>query len=279
MFTSHRVGSRSGLLRELIKGSLIYLWPWPWLSGLQRLCVVILLGLLSWPVSGVGDTVDPHVIMERMAAAYDEITDYSALFLKRERINGRLRPLEKIELRFQEPFKVYLGWVEPNKGRVVVYVEGENENKMLVNPGGLLKYVRLALEPSSYLAKRDAHHSILQAGIQNTIAHVMKEYRRGMELNQVTAHFRGQAEVDGRLAYHLEFIYPADPSAGYYAYRGEIWIDQEYYLPTRLRIYNWDNELYEYYEYHRLQLNPGLDETAFRLAPLEGTAPQLEVYQ
>jgi hypothetical protein len=51
--------------------------------------------------------------MQRMVHAYDGIRDYTALFLKRERINGVLLPLETIELRFQAPFKVYMAWRQP----------------------------------------------------------------------------------------------------------------------------------------------------------------------
>jgi hypothetical protein len=207
--------------------------------------------------------------MQRMGNAYEGIYDYTALFLKRERINGKLLPLEKIELRFQEPFKVYMAWMEPYEGREVVFVKGENDDKLLVDPGGLLTFMRLSLEPTSDMATRDAHHSVLQAGLENTIRHIMREYRRGMERNQVSMRLLGHAEVDGRPAYHLECLYPADQTAGYYAYRGELWIDKASYLPIRVEIYNWDNDLYEYYAYHRLQLNPGLDATAFRLPSVE----------
>ena len=71
--------------------------------------------------------------MQRMASAYDGIQDYTALFLKRERVDGSLLPLETIDLRFQAPFKVYMAWRIPHAGRVIVYVEGENDSKIRVN--------------------------------------------------------------------------------------------------------------------------------------------------
>src|SRR5262249_35215382 len=127
-------------------------------------------------VVAANNTVDPHAIIQRMASAYDGIRDYTALFLKRERIKGTLLPLEHIELRFQEPFKVYMDWREPYAGRVVVYIEGENDNKILVNPGGLLRFIHLTLDPTSSLATRLAHHTVRETGLQKTIALLIREY-------------------------------------------------------------------------------------------------------
>lgn len=256
------------------------LLPSPCRFALRLFAAVTVLAWLGCTGNAMGDSVDPHTILRRMASAYNDIHDYTALFLRRERIDGKLLPLEKIELRFQEPFKVYMSWLEPYEGRTIAFVKGKNDDKLLVNPGGLLTFLRLALEPTSDMATRDGHHSVLQAGLRNTIDHIMREYQRGMEHNQVSVELLGPAEVDGRPVYHLAFTYPADKSAGYYAYRGEIWIDQASYLPTRVQIYNWDNQLYEHYEYRQLQLNPGLDDADFRLPSAEpGERPKNEAQQ
>jgi outer membrane lipoprotein-sorting protein len=232
---------------------------------LLALWVLVLGGLVGRSEVAARSSVDPHIIMQRMARAYDGIHDYTALFLKRERINGKLLPLETIELRFQEPFKLYMAWRDPNPGRVITYVEGENDNKIHVNPGGMLRFVRLSLDPTSYLATRNAHHTIRQAGLRNVIRFIMEQYKQGTQKAQMSLHFRGDSKVDGRAAYHLEFICHADQTAGCYASRGEIWIDKDHYLPTKLLIYDWDNQLYEQYEYHRLRLNPGLGPEEFRI--------------
>jgi outer membrane lipoprotein-sorting protein len=245
---------------------------WPMLA-------LVLLGFLYCPSIAVSQTIDPHDIMQRMSRAYDGIRDYTALFLKRERIDGKLQDLEMIELRFQEPFKLYMAWQTPYQGRALTYIEGENDNKMLVNPGGLLQFVRFSLDPNGALATRNAHHTVRQAGLRYTISLLMREYYRGMQHRQMHLHWRGVAEVDERPAYHIEFVGPPDKGAGYYAYRSEIWVDQEYFLPTKLRIYDWDDQLYEDYEYRRLQINPGLGPAAFVLPPpkpVDFPAPRVE---
>ena len=249
--------------------------PTPVTVSRRRFLGALVPGLICWPLLVAGAAVNPHIIMEQMAKAYDPIHDYTALFLKRERINGALQQQEVIELRFQEPFKIYMAWREPYTGRIVTYVKGENDDKMLVNPGGLLGFVNLSLSPSSLLATRNSHHTILEAGLQKTIDLIMRQYRRGMREGLVTLAFRGHDQVDERPAYHLEFICQADKAAGYYAARGEVWVDKEHYLPTRLHIYNWNNELYAAYEYHDLALNPGLGPEAFQMSAVPSPSPPL----
>ncbi|MCZ6872501.1 MAG: DUF1571 domain-containing protein [bacterium] len=228
-----------------------------------KLYIVTWFGLAWLPALAAGSTVDPTIIMQRLINAYDGIHDYTTLFLKRERIAGVMRPIEKIEMRFQQPFKIYMAWQKPDNGRVLTFIKGKNNNKILVNPGGILRFMQISLAPTNVLAMRNEHHSILQVGLHNTIMLLKQQYERGMQRNEIDLYFRGYGEIDGRPTYHLEFICRADNQDGYYAYRGEIWVDQEHYLPIKLYIYDWDNKLYEHYEYHRLRLNPGLDPEAF----------------
>ena len=244
-------------------------------SRMHTLSSFLIVGVLFfsvWP-SALGaasnNGLDPHALIERMGTAYEGITDYTALFLKRERPkNGPLPQVEKIHLRFQEPFKVHMTWETPNKGRAAAYIEGENDNKVLVNPGGVLRFMRLALDPEGPKAMGEGHHSIRKAGIRNMIDMVMEQYRRARANEEITLRYLGLGAVDGRQAYHLGLEYPKSKKAGYYAYRAELWIDKELYLPTKLLVYTWDNKLHAHYEYRKLKLNPGLSPEVFQLEPV-----------
>ena len=235
--------------------------------------ITMWLSLLGWAGAVLGGPLDPHDLIQRMESAYQGVTDYTALFLKRERIRGILKPLEKIEFRFQSPFKVYMAWQDPYPGRVIVYVEGENDNKMQVNPGGALQMLRLSLDPSNHLATRNNHQTIRQAGLGNLVELILGQYRRGIQAGEVTLRSLADGEVDGRPTYRLSLLCHADQAAGYYAKRADIWIDKAQHLPTRLLVYDWDDQLYAHYEYHRLKLNPGLDSEAFELPPVQLIQP------
>jgi outer membrane lipoprotein-sorting protein len=244
-----------------------------WMARFPCVVSFVLCGLMCWPLLVSSSPVDPHAVIQRMATSYDRIDDYTAFFFKRERVNGTLLPLEEIELRFQEPFKIYMAWRKPYAGRIITYVEGENNNKIQVNPGGILGFMRLSLDPSSPLATRNSHHTILEAGLRNTIDLIMQQYRLGTREGQGALFLRGHQEIDNRSAYHIELLCHAGRTAGCYAYRGEIWVDKEYYLPIRLDLYDWNNQLYAHYEYRDLRLNPGLGPEAFRLPAVEQIPP------
>jgi outer membrane lipoprotein-sorting protein len=104
-------------------------------------------------------------------------------------------------------------------------------------------------------------------GLQKTIALLGREYERGRREGQVTLSLQADDDIADRPAYHLTLVCHADKTAGYYAQRGEIWVDMEHFLPIRLSLYDWNNQLYAFYEYRNLRLNPGLGPEAFRLAP------------
>jgi Protein of unknown function (DUF1571) len=143
-----------------------------------------------------------------------------------------------IELRFQAPFKVYMAWCEPYAGRVIVYIEGVNDNKILVNSGGLLRFLCLQLAPTSFLATQNTHHTVREVGLRKTIALLVRDYERGQRAGQVTLSFQGYDEVAGRSTYQLALVCHADKTAGCYAQRGEIWVDTEHFLPIRLSLYD-----------------------------------------
>lgn len=195
------------------------------------------------------------------------------MFYKRERVNGRLLPLEQIDLRFQEPYKIYMSWRHPHAGRTITYVQGENKNKIRVNPGGLWRFLRLSLDPLSPMAMRGSHHSVLKVGLRNTIDLLTRQYQRGVKEDHIDLLYRGNDQVDGRPVYRLELVCRDKANTVCYAYRADIWIDQGHHLPTKLTIYNWDNQLYAYYEYRELKLNPGLKADAFRLSPAPSVSP------
>ena len=83
-----------------------------------------------------------------------------------------------------------------------------------------------------------------------------------------------------RPAYHLTLVCHADKTAGYYAQRGESWVDVAHSLPIKLSLHNWNNKTYICYEYRNLRLNPGLGPEAFRLAPaLDAESPPARAHE
>ena len=94
----------------------------------------------------------------------NEVRDYSCVLVKRERIDGRLMPREMMTVKVRHeqlegdrvvvPFSVYLRFSDPEEveGREVLYVEAQNDGKMIVRKGGRrLANLTLAVSPDSPL--------------------------------------------------------------------------------------------------------------------------------
>ena len=67
-----------------------------------------------------------------------DVQDYSATLIKKERVRGRLTDNQYLFVKVRhQPFSVYISFLAPEdfKGREVIYVAGQNGNKLLAHEG------------------------------------------------------------------------------------------------------------------------------------------------
>ena len=150
---------------------------------------------------------EPLALIYQMEESYKKIEDYRATFLRQERIDGKLRDLEEIELEFKRPFMVKMLWKKGSKrGRTVIFVEGENENKMLVRMEGLLgRFVKfLRLDPEGRLAKQGGRRTIKQAGLGNLVQSLIALTREAETAGNLRTHLLGEEVIGDRPAYMIE---------------------------------------------------------------------------
>ncbi|MHB8174676.1 MAG: DUF1571 domain-containing protein [Nitrospirota bacterium] len=206
---------------------------------------------------------DPAKIINGMSAAYSKVDDYTAIFYKREGVNGKVLPQEKILMKFKKPFKIYMKWLPPgpHAGREVLYVKGENDGKVIGHEGGLISFFTLHMKPTGSIAMKGNSHPITDMGIGRLIEIVENNFKRGEERKELKLKFLGSAEVYGRKAWHI--IGELPPFKGYYASRIEIWVDKRLNLPIKIRIFGPGGELLESYGYSDLKINPGLKDEEF----------------
>lgn len=204
-------------------------------------------------------------LLERMEQSYAGVRDYTALFHKRERIDGEWQPEEVSFLKFQKPFKVYMRWVSgPPEGREALYVEGANGNQVLVHEGrGFSRFFSFLLDPASWRILQESRYPFTEIGIGRLIERVGRDARRAGAKRELRLVDHGRAKVLGRAARQIEGILPRDPAAGYGSYRMVVRIDEVHGLPIQASLYDWENVIVGEYGYSKLQLNPGLQETDF----------------
>jgi hypothetical protein len=191
---------------------------------------------------------------------YAQIHDYTAVMLSRERVKDVLQEQERVLLKFQRAFKVYMRWLEgPSRGREGLYVSGAHDGKFLVyEPRGFQRLFTAALDPNDARVMEKSRHPVTDVGIGRLLEIVGDNARRAARNGVLRVVDRGPGEVAGRPVRQMEGILPRDPQAGYYAYRVQLFFDDEQRVPIRVVVYDWSDRLVEDYTYTELRLNPGL---------------------
>jgi outer membrane lipoprotein-sorting protein len=194
-------------------------------------------------------------VLGEMKQAYARVDHYTATFLIQERVEGELRPQQRVALKFKKPFKVYLRWLTgKNEGRQALYPAGVDGNEL---------WVRVSLDPQSPRARKDGRHPITEVGIGRLVDLVSDNAYRGIERGELTIGDGGQHVTFDRPTQRYTLHFPTDPAKGYYCMTALIDVDRQYQLPIYAEIFDWDGQLIERYGYLDVRLNPGLTDEDF----------------
>jgi hypothetical protein len=209
-----------------------------------------------------------------------EIRDYTCILVRRERVEGRLRPPEFIYAKVRHrqvdgeqvvvPFSLYLKFLKPSsvKGREVLYVEGRNGGEMFARRGGTrFAFVTTRLRPDSELAMRGNRYPVTQFGIENLVRRLIVSARNDLD-TQCRVDMLPDAKINDRSASAI-LVTHRTPQENPEFYQARIFVDKELELPVHFEAYDWpespekEPELIEQYSYTQLQLNRGLTDADF----------------
>jgi outer membrane lipoprotein-sorting protein len=229
---------------------------------------IILFLLLCFSFSiNAADTTEYDTVINKMNQAYANIQTYSAYFIKRELIKDVGMVTEHIDLVFKKPFNVRLNYREgPKKNLTVVYQEGKNDNMLRVKKSGIImRFFTFSLDPKGKMAMENNHHDITKIGLGSLIDIITDNFKRAQRYNEIRIINHGYNNFKNTPAYHYEAILPRDKDKGYYCHRIILYIDKNTYLPVKIQIIDWDNNLYEDYTYLDIKINIELDDEIFNL--------------
>ena len=204
-------------------------------------------------------------ILQISSQSYDSVKDYRALFYKQEDDHGKLGTREKIFLKFEKPFKIFMHWLDTHKqGLQVLYERGRHNGKLAIHKPGLL----LGLAPvvfldqsSPWVKEGSESYNIEDAGIGTFLsdfkAMVEKASGEGKILSKISEDESGQT---------VDVTFPGTSSgeSGYFAYRVVVLFDASNHLPVRMSLYDWNEKLTGIYEYTDLALNVGAEDPEFK---------------
>ena len=206
--------------------------------------------------------------------AVKEVKDYTAVFHKTEMVNRKLIQQE-MQMKFRaKPFSVYFRYHGGSaEGRQAIYVEGRNDNKLIVKEAsGLASFVGggVYLKPGDPRVMAENRYPVTHVGIANLLETTIHDWEHeskvtGGEVDvQFFPHAR-QKDIPcqavqvthlkklGELRYHMNRVY----------------FDKETKLPIRAERYGWPTRagekppLLEDYRYTNLQINVKLTDADF----------------
>jgi len=203
----------------------------------------------------------------------DNVHDYTATLIKQERIGNELPPEQICFVKIREkPFSVYMNFLAPPdvKGREVVYVEGQNDGKLIGHEGSGLKALAGAvpLAPTNPLAMLGQHYPITELGIANLTRRLIEIGEKDMAFGECQVWRNDDAKVGDRPCISITVVHP-DRRPNFLFHIARIFVDKELMVPLHYEAFDWPEKpddpppLIEQYTYARLKLNPGLIDEDF----------------
>ena len=206
--------------------------------------------------------------------------DYTASLIKRERINGELGNEEYlfIKIRHEQregdqvvhPLSVYLKFLAPSSiaGREVIWVEGRNDDRMIVHGTGMTRFFKLNLHPTDRLAMKGNRYPLTEIGVETLALRMLQKGRNDQKHSECEVHIDRGATINDRPCTKIQIVH-AEQLPHFEFHIAEIFIDDEYNVPVRYAAYSWPTEkggdpvLEEEYTYRDLKFNVGLTEKDF----------------
>jgi len=213
----------------------------------------------------------------------ENIKDYTATLVKRERIDGALGAYEYIYTKVRNakpagnagetPFSVYMYFLKPAeaKGREVIYVAGKNENKMCAHEGGggiKAALPNLWLDPAGFLAMKGQRYPVTEIGLENLIVQLINRAERDKKAGICKVQFRKGAQINQRSCTMIQVVHP-DKRFPYDFHIAQIFVDDELKVPVRYAAYDWPEapgarpKLMEEYTYLNVKVNNGFGDMDF----------------
>ncbi len=214
------------------------------------------------------------------------VRDYTCNFVKRERVGTKLLPTETATIKVRNrvvqngqivvPLSVHVKFNGPReiKGREVLYVEGQNKDKLICKEGGtkgrFLPSIWLRQDSSFIMSSN--RYPISQIGMTR-LAERLIESGRESPVEDCQVKYVHGAKVDGRTCSFLEVIRPTPrpgiPVGHNNVNYAQVFIDTELMMPIRFVAYDWPAKpgerprLIEQYTYRNIKTNVGLTDKDF----------------
>jgi cell division protein FtsB len=220
--------------------------------------------------------LDSVLLLARDSLNYisENITDYTATLTRQERIGDILteKNISRVKIRNElenQPLSVYILFTQPTgvRGREVIWVAGENENKITAHEGGLLNLFRVIQPHDGFVAMMGSRYSIAETGIQRLMATLIQHALHDRKYGECEVQL-SEVQSGGVACRRIRVVHPIEREH-FIFHVVEVDIDLQHNIPVRLASWMWpetdggDPPLTEEYIYTDIKLNVGLTNDDF----------------
>ena len=257
-----------------------------------------------------------RVIQARREQIRREVRDFSCVLTKRERINGVLQEMQTMRIKVCEnfvegnaeksdrdyqvrfvssggesdkamrPVAIFVEYEGPKRldGRRILFVEGQNDNQMIIRKGGpRFSNLTLKLSCGSEAARRESLNPITEMSFDRMAACLIRRITEAMQADPTGENTHVEThrdlKVNDRSCSCICVTHPKKQE-GLHWHVVQVFIDEETQLPIRLETYGWpesedeDPPLMSEFTYSDLKVNVGLSESDFSETLLTADAKQ-----
>jgi outer membrane lipoprotein-sorting protein len=144
-----------------------------------------------------GHVLAPALKIAREAdAAMNKVDDYTGTFHKNV-VVGKKRINQEIAIKVrEEPFSVYLRFINQHNGREVIYIDGKNNGSLLTHGVGLETIVgTLKLDPNGSTAMEESRYPINMIGMRKMIRKLISQWEGELVIPDPTVKFYPNAKI------------------------------------------------------------------------------------
>jgi hypothetical protein len=220
---------------------------------------------------------DPVAFLEKSLTRYDrEVQSYSCTLQKQELVGGTLHKVEVVQAYFKErPFSVFMKWlvIGSSQAKAALYVEGQNDNKLLVRPAGpVLSFfgvVKRSLDAPD--VKQSGRYGIHEFGLKKAVERVLVDWYKAQKRQALHVAYEGVYRVKdagNRLCYKLHRTRYEHPEADGITDL-VLYIDVETWLQVGSILRGENGRLIGEYYFRDIRLNPTFTPDQFTQAALK----------
>ena len=190
-----------------------------------------------------------------------EVKGYSLVFLKQERLAGKLQKVEKLKVHFREqPFSVHMQWLEGARlATKTLFVEGDNNGQLLARPNGaILGLVVISQDIDSEKAKASGRYTIDQFGLFKAMQRTLASMKDAQARDALHLRYEGVfalPETGDRPCYKfMRTRYSPAEEDGIHEFT--FYIDQETWLQVGSILKDANGDIIAEYFFRDIQINP-----------------------